>query len=169
MIPHLDDRLPIWPIDMTAVLFGRINNPEWILAPHARNLGAHFQLEPCFAYGRVEPLPVLAQLTAAYMCLADNAVPDSRRRAENAVVCMAKNKLDLEFMRHLPLGVAAPLREAARTCQLMPAGNWSTTAYRLMDRQDLAEGVSSVPDRLYSDGYVTVKAALVSDVQYPCG
>lgn len=157
-IQYLDDRLPAWPIDMTAVLFGRINTPDWSLTPHPRNLGQHFNLTPSFALGRIEPLPSLAQLTMLYMCLADNTVKDSRKRAENALTALVtKLNTSTDILGLFPLGLASPIREAARTCQLAPAGNWTSAAYRLIDRNDLAEAVSNRSDRLVNDGYLSVR------------
>jgi anaphase-promoting complex subunit 1 len=130
-------------------------------ANYPRNLGAHFDLVPSFALGRIEPLPALSRLTALYMCLADATVKDSRKRAENAIAALVGmgSVADLGLV---PLGLAAPIREAARTCQLAPAGNWTGAAYRLIDRNDLAEGVSATPDRIGGDGYLSVRDAMVS-------
>lgn len=75
---------------------------------------------------------------------------------------MVMSRLGPEFLDRLPLGIAAPLREAARTCQLAPPGDWPLTAYRAIGRNDLAASASDAPDLLYSDGYKPVKDFIVS-------
>jgi anaphase-promoting complex subunit 1 len=162
-VKHLDDRLPAWPIDMSAVLFGRINNPEWSLAPLPRNLGAHFGLQPSFALGRSEPLPALARMTTLYIALADASVKETGKRAANALsTLVSMGDVTVESLGLYPLGLAAPIREAARTCQLAPSGNWQPAAYRLIDRNDLAEGVGSGSVRFTNDGYLSTKDTIVS-------
>ena len=66
------------------------------------------------------------------------------------------------ILEHLPFGLAVPLREAARTAQLSPAGDWPVAAYRIIGREDLAEGMSNPPDPLASREYGSVKDFLVS-------
>ncbi|KAI0790915.1 hypothetical protein C8Q75DRAFT_758459 [Abortiporus biennis] len=50
------------------------------------------------------------------------------------------------FINGLPPGLAAPIREAMRTCQLSPRGNWPASMYWLIGRNDLAEGVENNPN-----------------------
>jgi anaphase-promoting complex subunit 1 len=95
------------------------------------------------------------------MALSDAKVPDSRKRAENALHLMVKSQIGPEFLRLLPIGIAAPLREAIRTCQLSPSGEWPVGAYQLTGRNDLAEGVGSSPDQLSNGGYKAAKEWLV--------
>lgn len=66
------------------------------------------------------------------------------------------------IMDRLPFGLAVPLREVARTCQLSPAGDWPIAAYKLIGRNDLAEGMSNQPDPLTNHGYRSVRDHLVS-------
>jgi len=121
-----------------------------------------FGIAPGFAYGRLDPLLSLGHLTAIYRCLADNTVLETQKRAENAMFLMVTSRLGSEFMNHLPIGLAAPLREAARTCQLAPPGDWPLTAYHAIGRNDLAASASDAPDLLFSDGYRPVKDFIVS-------
>jgi anaphase-promoting complex subunit 1 len=87
----VDDRLPVWPPDMTAMFYGRINNPDWKLPWYdIRKLASQFKLSPSYAYGRLEPLAYLRQLTLIYRCLADKTIEDSRKRAENAMHLMVE-------------------------------------------------------------------------------
>ena len=159
----VDDRLPVWPSDMTAMFYGRINNPEWKLPWYdIRKLSSQFKLSPSYAYGRLEPLAYLRQLTLIYQCLADKMVEDSRKRAENAMHLMVSHKIGQGFLNVLPIGLAAPLREAARVCQLAPGQDWPAAAYEFVGRNDLAEGANVNPGLLTANGYRPVKEFLVS-------
>lgn len=161
----VDDRLPVWPPDMTAMFYGRINNPEWKLPWYnIRKLSSQFKLVPSYAYGKHEPLAYLRQLTLIYQCLADKTVEDSRKRAENAMHLMVSHKVGLVFLNLLPIGLAAPLREAARTCQLAPGQDWPAAAYEFVGRNDLAEGANANPGLLNANGYRAVKEFLVSNL-----
>jgi anaphase-promoting complex subunit 1 len=121
-----------------------------------------FGITPGFAYGRLDPLLSLDHLTAIYRCLADNTIVETQKRAENAMFRMVTSRLGPEFMSRLPIGLAAPLREAARTCQLSPPGDWPLAAYHAIGRNDLAASASDAPDLLFSDGYKQIKDFIVS-------
>jgi anaphase-promoting complex subunit 1 len=151
---------------MTAMFYGRINNPEWKLPWYdIRKLSSQFKLVPSYAYGRLEPLAYLRQLTLIYQCLADKTVEDSRKRAENAMHLMVNHKVGPGFLNLLPIGLAAPLREAARTCQLAPGQDWPAAAYEFVGRNDLAEGANANPGLLNTNGYRAVKEFLVSNLE----
>jgi anaphase-promoting complex subunit 1 len=165
----VDDRLPVWPPDMTAMFYGRINNPDWKLPWYdIRKLSSQFKLSPSYAYGRLEPLAYLRQLTLIYRCLADKTVEDSRKRAENAMHVMVSHQIGSTFLNVIPLGLAAPLREAARTCQLAPGQDWPANAYEFIGRNDLAEGASANPGLLNTNGYRVTKEFLVSSLAGGC-
>ena len=162
----VDDRLPVWPPDMTAMFYGRINNPEWKLPWYdIRKLSSQFKLAPSYAYGKLEPLAFLRQLTLIYQCLADKTVEDSRKRAESAMHLMVSHRVGLGFLNLLPIGLAAPLREAARTCQLAPGQDWPAAAYEFVGRNDLAEGASATSGPMNTNGYRAVKEFLVSNLE----
>lgn len=74
---------------------------------------------------------------------------------------MVHHKIGPDLLRHLPLGVSSPLREATRTGQLSPSGEWPIGAYQLIGRDDLAEGVGSSAELMNNGGYKTVKEWLV--------
>jgi anaphase-promoting complex subunit 1 len=153
---------------MSAILYGHLNNPEWNVPwMQSYRLAAQHKVIPSLEYGRLEPLIHLRQLTSVYAALSDNKIADSRKRAENALHLMVKVQIGLDFLRLLPLGIAAPLREAIRTCQLSPSGEWPVGAYQLTGRNDLAEGVGASPDQLFNGGYRSVKEWLVSVRSYP--
>ncbi|KAG6853861.1 hypothetical protein C0991_000622 [Blastosporella zonata] len=153
----VDDRLPVWPPDISAILYGRISNPEWQVPWDTQEVAVRFGIAPAFIYGQLNPLVSLQHLTDIYKCLADKNVPQTQKRAENAIFLMVNAKLGSEFLSRLPIGIAAPLREAARTCQLAPPGDWPLAAYRAIGRNDLAASADDAPEVLFSDGYKPVK------------
>ncbi|KAJ7468501.1 hypothetical protein FB451DRAFT_1136619 [Mycena latifolia] len=155
---QVDDRLPVWPPDVSAILYGRISNPDWQVPWHdTQHIAARFHISPSFAFGRLDPLSTLKKLTSIYKCLADNAEPSSQKRAENAILLMVELNIEPAFLNRLPLGVLSPIREAARTCQLAPPSDWPLEAYRAVGRNDVAASASQAPDLLFGDGYKSVK------------
>lgn len=127
-------------------------------------MAQRFQIDPSFAYGRSDPLTALQQLTPIYKSLADNVVSSSSKRAENAIYALVTSQVSQEFLDRLPLGISAPLREAARTCQLAPPPDWPLAAYEAIGRDDVAASASRPPDMLLSDGYGSVKDFLVRSI-----
>ncbi|KAJ7631908.1 hypothetical protein DFH06DRAFT_1479779 [Mycena polygramma] len=155
---QVDDRLPVWPPDVSAILYGRISNPDWQVPwPDTQYMATRFHLVPSFAFGRIEPLSTLSKLTSLSKCLADSSEPSSQKRAENAILRMVELRIGPEFLNRLPLGVLSPIREAARTCQLAPPSDWPLEAYRVVGRNDVAASASQAPDLLFGDGYKSVK------------
>lgn len=166
-IRYLDERVPVWPPDISAILYGRISNPEWRVPFHdALQMALRFEIPLSFEYGRLDPLESLNRLTAVYKCLSDSKVTSSQKRAENAIYLMVTSGIDSEFLDRLPLGIAAPLREAARTCQLAPPSDWPLAAYRAIGRDDVATSAYHTPDMLFKDGYRPVKEFTVSLFTY---
>jgi anaphase-promoting complex subunit 1 len=160
-IELLDDRLPVWPPDMSAVLYSRISNPEWKAPWHDElRVQTLAEINPSFAFGSSEFLQHLDDLTRVYVCLA-NAEGDSRMRAENVIRFLADTKR-LADLERLPLGLAAPVREAARTCQLSPPADWTPAAYSMIGRNDLAATATKAPDLLFNDGYRAPKEYIVN-------
>ncbi|KAJ7145992.1 hypothetical protein C8R44DRAFT_656033 [Mycena epipterygia] len=155
---QVDDRLPVWPPDVSAILYGRISNPDWQVPWHdTQHIATRFHIAPSFAFGRFDPLHTLKKLTSLYKCLADSAEPSSQKRAENAILLMVELNIGPDFLNRLPLGVLSPIREAARTCQLAPPSDWPLEAYRAVGRNDVAASASQAPDLLFGDGYKAVK------------
>ncbi|EPQ55810.1 hypothetical protein GLOTRDRAFT_138586 [Gloeophyllum trabeum ATCC 11539] len=150
----IDDRLPVWPSDMTAILYGRIHRPDWKVQEFkGYQLAVPFNIAPAYIYGQVDPLMRLRRLTSLYMCLADDQMPNSRIRAENAMSLLVSWQSGKNYTARLPLGVASPLEEAARSCQLSPPKDWPAHGYRLIGRNDLAEQQSSSRDALSKNAY----------------
>ncbi|KAI5993715.1 hypothetical protein F5J12DRAFT_858509 [Pisolithus orientalis] len=121
----LDDRIPVWPPDMTAVLYGRLSNPDWKFLPYeSPRLASLFDIQPSRAELTVETL----------------------------IQTWGTAKKGFLFLDRLPLGIAAPLREAIRTCQLSPPGNWRSEHYELVGRRDLAFSVAKVQPVHFQQG-----------------
>ncbi|TBU29489.1 hypothetical protein BD311DRAFT_777411 [Dichomitus squalens] len=158
---YIDDRLPVWPADMSSILYGRINNPEWTLPwLESWNLHTLYGYPAAFVFGRQEPLTHLQALNRIYMALSDGKTPDIRKRAEAGLRAMEETGITPTILQNLSLGVSAPLREALRTAQLSPAGDWSVPIYQLIGRNDLAEGFSSNPAVFANSGYRSVREIL---------
>jgi anaphase-promoting complex subunit 1 len=134
-----------------------------------QHIVTRFAITPALAYGVCDPLHALHRLSLLYNTLSDGKVRDGQTRAENVVYQMVAQQQQGQggaaagdVWAALPLGIAAPLREAARTCQLAPPGNWPLEAYRLIGRNDLATSALKNPDTFISDGYKTRKEFIVS-------
>ncbi|KAJ7484095.1 hypothetical protein B0H11DRAFT_1806991 [Mycena galericulata] len=165
---QVDDRLPVWPSDVSAILYGRISNPEWQVPWHdTQHMAGRFHVSPSFAFGRIDPLTTLSKLTTIYKCLADPAEPSSQKRAENAILRMVEMHIGPDLLNRLPLGVLSPIREAARTCQLAPPGDWPLEAYRAVGRNDVAASASQIPDMPFGDGYKAVKDFINPSIPRP--
>ncbi|KAF8885664.1 hypothetical protein BD779DRAFT_1533052 [Infundibulicybe gibba] len=149
-----DDRVPVWPTDLAAILYGKLHNPEWKMP--SLDVAERFQIQISYPFGRPDAT-WLELLESLYSSLADGEVPQSQKRAENTISLLVKLKLENGFLNRLPLGVAAPLREAARTCQLAPPGDWPLAAYRAICRDDLAASASDSQSMLFRAGYRSLK------------
>lgn len=171
----LDDRIPVWPPDMAAILYGRISNPDWRFPSYETpRLASLFDIQPSFAFGNGEPLLSLQRLTTAYLCLADNGVASTHKRAELTVETLVRTwgtaKRGLFFLDSLPLGIAAPLREAIRTCQLSPPSHWHSEHYELIGRRDLAFSVAKVQPVNFQQGvYRSAETYMVGHLCRPIG
>lgn len=103
-----------------------------------------------------DPFPLARQLTMVYDRIRDSRGLSARDRAEQTVAAMVSVGLTSDVLRRVPFGVAAPLREALRTCQFYPPKDWSTEAYILIDRKDLAQMKAGGPPRFgfgFGDAY----------------
>lgn len=162
MIAHLDDRLPVWPNDIFATLYGKLNCPE--LKIPDRNLWEDLlppDKPPSFVFNLVDPAAQFSKLVSLYHHIV-SINPDTRRRAEYGLRLMVRDGYE-PTLECLPPGLAAPLREVLRTCQLSPSGSWPIPAYQLVGRNDLAEGLSKSSYPLHTSGYRSVKDYIVSN------
>ncbi|OSD04091.1 hypothetical protein PYCCODRAFT_1364791 [Trametes coccinea BRFM310] len=167
VLDHVYERLPIWPPDMTAILYGRLNNPDWKIPwVSSYGLSLRFDLEGSYAFGRWDPLQRSAALTTLCNTLTEKywegKALDTRSRAIAALQFMDMLQLKVRDLERLPLGIAAPAREALRTCQLGPSGDWTVSAYNLIGRNDLAEGFTDKPLVTVNNGYRSVREFLLS-------
>uniref|UniRef100_A0A8H8CEQ4 Anaphase-promoting complex subunit 1 n=1 Tax=Psilocybe cubensis TaxID=181762 RepID=A0A8H8CEQ4_PSICU len=153
-LSYLDDRIPVWPPDLSAILYGRVSTPDWKVPWHdVQHIVTRFSITPSLEYGVCDPLHELHELSLLYNTLSDGKVTDTQQRAENVVYQMVAQNGGQDVSVALPLGIAAPLREAARTCQLAPPSNWPLEAYRAIGRNDLAASAYQNPEVFITDGY----------------
>ncbi|KXN83985.1 Anaphase-promoting complex subunit 1 [Leucoagaricus sp. SymC.cos] len=154
---HLDDRIPVWPPDISAIFYGRLSNPEWKVPWHdTSQIAARFGVQASYEYGRRDPLNALRDLSALYSYLTDGQTPDIRTRAERAILLLIGRRGE-KLLDSLPLGIAAPIREAARTCQLAPPPAWPLQAYMTIGRNDLAASVDETVEQFNRDGFKSKK------------
>ncbi|THH30259.1 hypothetical protein EUX98_g3917 [Antrodiella citrinella] len=168
-IEHVDNRLPVPPMDFWSICSARLNGSE----PTNPLLGAWktaalFGLDPSIAFGNSDPLIRLRRLDKVYTTMSESKVEETRKRAEGAISLYARFRQEnvIDAIEDLPIGIAAPLKEAVRTCQLSPSGSWTAAVYRLIGRSDLAEGVSSAPDAAV-EGYKSIKDYLSPTFRRP--
>ncbi|PPQ90258.1 hypothetical protein CVT25_013083 [Psilocybe cyanescens] len=155
---YLDDRIPVWPPDLSAILYGRVSTPDWKVPWHdVQHIVTRFSITPSLEYGVCDPLQELHELSLLYNTLSDGKITDSQKRAENVIYQMVAQNGGQDVSSSLPLGIAAPLREAARTCQLAPPSNWPLEAYRAIGRNDLAASAQQNPEVFITDGYKSRK------------
>ncbi|KAH8084916.1 hypothetical protein BXZ70DRAFT_995193 [Cristinia sonorae] len=156
---HLDHRLPVPPLDFWSLAFARLENTA-TTSPWTNTwkLASQFGITPSFAFGQVDALIRMRRLHSVFVAMGDSKVEDSRKRAENAIHLYSQftQAATIDAIEDLPIGIAAPLKEAVRTSQLSPSGSWSAAVYKLIGRTDLAEGVSSTSD-VTIEGYRSIK------------
>ncbi|KDR78406.1 hypothetical protein GALMADRAFT_224779 [Galerina marginata CBS 339.88] len=158
---YLDDRIPVWPPDLSAILYGRVSTPDWKVPWHdVQHIVSRFSITPSLEYGVCDPLHELHELSLLYNTLSDGKTTDSQKRAENVIYQMVNQNGGKDVSSSLPLGIAAPLRESARTCQLAPPVNWPLEAYRAIGRNDLAASATQNPDVFINDGYKSRKESM---------
>jgi anaphase-promoting complex subunit 1 len=144
--------------DMLSALFARIAFPE--KASESMEFKAPGPVS--YAFGKVDLFEFQRNLESCYTPLADmDPLQDTRKRAVRAISRMTMLKYGREFLQHLPLAIAMPLREAARTCQINPPQDWNRDALRFVGRNDLAGFADGDGEPFFKDGYRTVKDHLV--------
>ncbi|GAA5920093.1 hypothetical protein JCM1841_004092 [Sporobolomyces salmonicolor] len=107
---------------------------------------------PSLYYGlSSEPLVLTSQILEIYSRLSPSASPPTispsasttTSRAQSAVLHMHSLGWTSSDLARLQLGVALPLREAVRMCQLEAPEGWSAGAYALIGRRDLERQAKS--------------------------
>ena len=148
------------PMDFLSTLYSRFAQPE------TKNNSLEASLSrpiSSYALGGLDPHPIMRLFTNLFSTLSDVTQQSTRKRAEATVLMMANERMGKDFLNLLPLSIAVPLREAARTCQLGPPSEWPAVAYEFVGRNDLTESGKTNGDFMFNDGYLTVKDHLVSN------
>ncbi|GAA5888864.1 hypothetical protein JCM5296_005019 [Sporobolomyces johnsonii] len=109
-------------------------------------------LSPSLYYGlSAQPLVLTSQILEIYSLLSPSAssstispsASTTTTRAQSAVLRMHALGWTSSDLARLQLGVALPLREAIRMCQLDAPEGWSAGAYALIGRRDLERQAKS--------------------------
>lgn len=141
--PSSPSNLPSHPPNilhrLASLLAGRSTGP-WV-PPH--DLAAHLDFSPSSFYGTVDPCRTTADILEIYERLSPHfhASESPSLRAQNAVLEMDRRGWTIERLEKVAFGVALPLREAIRLCQLEAPENWPPSAYELVRRPDLAQQI----------------------------
>jgi hypothetical protein len=129
--------LSLWPPDLTSMLYERLRASAPLQGPHGRNLGSHWNITPSYAHGKIETLPSLAYFSRVFMTITDPQSGNTRLRAQQAISTMLTLRTSETFC-DIPVSLAAPLLEAARTMQIIPVGGLPSDVYKLTRREDCA-------------------------------
>jgi len=139
--------------------------PSWTALGHISQL---FHFEPALQHGRTDPVKDMYKLFGVWECFSDATVPTARKRAENAMQVMVRLGINIDDLARMPYGIAQPIREALRTCQSVPSGDWPVQAYQLALRPDLAQMVIGDSTHVASrDSFRQVNKHLVSSCNMP--
>lgn len=146
------------PLDVSSALYSRLAQPE-----HKSTLleTTASRTNLSHAFGKIDPHPILREFTQLLTALSEIKQSDGRKRAEATVLMMAQRQFGSDYLSLLPLAFSAPLREAARTCQLSPPPDWPIHAYEFVGRTDLTESGKINGELIFNDGYRTMKDHLV--------
>ncbi|OCB86061.1 hypothetical protein A7U60_g6959 [Sanghuangporus baumii] len=149
------------PLDVSSALYARLAQPEH-KSTLLENTANRTNLS--HAFGRIDPHPILREFTQLFTVYSDIKQNDGRKRAEATVLMMAQRQFGFDYLNLLPLAFSAPLREAARTCQLGPPPDWPIHAYEFVGRTDLTESGKINGDLMFNDGYRSMKDHLKKGV-----
>lgn len=162
VVSHLDDKLPVSPPNALAALWDTIAQSSWSTSSDPGDKWTALlptDTISALAFGEIDPLGRFHALLHVYRELKDKDA-NTRQRAERALMTVLQERLSV--LDKLPIGPGAALREALRTCQQNPSGDWPLAAYQLVGRNDLAEGLTNSPEPLSAGGYRSVKDYIVS-------
>ncbi|KAF8335694.1 uncharacterized protein EI90DRAFT_2969281 [Cantharellus anzutake] len=123
---------------LNSVLGSSSHQGSHVILPSVYKL---YQLSPSLEYGTSSPTPLSESVISIYSALRGGDLDPSttRERAQSAVKKMADLHFSPADIDRLPLGLSAPIREAIKTCQLLPPSDWSQEAYLLIGRNDIAQ------------------------------
>ena len=128
--------------NLSHLLHGR-DHPRYL---RLSDLAPHFKSSPSLFYGTVRPTRLTTELLRIYEALSPPATTTgtatAAARAQQAVLAMDSLGWSPEFLSRLSFGIALPLKEAVRICQLDAPEGWPARAYHLIRRPDLAQQIS---------------------------
>lgn len=158
-VRKVDDRLPTWPQDACAYIHATLVNSkddrkEFQDISYVTNL---YEIEAPFTFGTQDPLKIIQDTVYLYFLLAEPRQASTPKRAEAGVKWLLQDGPGMQLLDKLPLGVAAPIREAVRTCQLTPPADWPLYMYTEIGRNDLAASASENLDGTVMEGYRPAK------------
>lgn len=163
-INKIDDRLPTWPQDATAYIHATLLNHREDRKDYRgiSYITTLYGIDPPHSFGSQDPLTIVQDTMHIYSLLAEPRQAPIQKRAEVGVKWLLQEGPGMQLLDRLPLGVAAPIREAVRTCQLSPPADWPLWMYTEIGRNDLAASASEHPDWMMTEGYRPAKALMVS-------
>lgn len=94
--------------------------------------------EPSEFYGRIKLCPLSSALVELYSLLSIQSSESPTARSQATVLRIHEFGWTRELIKNLSFGIALPLCEAIRLCQLEAPENWPSGAYELIRRDDLA-------------------------------
>lgn len=143
-----DSSLAIPPINLISTLQSILAGQDFqISSIILSNLTTSLSITPSNFYGPISPLAKTSQILNIYSSLSPSSgITNSVIRAQNAVLKIDELGWTLEDIGRLAFGIALPLREALRLCQLEAPENWRPSAYELISRPDLAKQIGGTSD-----------------------
>ncbi|KAJ3732770.1 hypothetical protein DFJ43DRAFT_1179954 [Lentinula guzmanii] len=100
------------------------------------------------------------------MKLADPDVKRNLKCPENIVRQMVVSGINKDFIAQLTLGIAGPLREAIRMCQMTPPTDWPQDAYKAISRDDVAHLYRSAKEYLVTKAATSGESETTTGVEY---
>lgn len=147
---------PVAPPDLAGYLYSSLGAATNSQAyPGLSSIPLLYNVTPSLEYGSQTPLSLTENLLAVYAALKDGPVLDpstTKERAHRAISVMLECHMSADDIDRLPFGIAAPLREALRTCQNTPPADWDREAYMLIGRNDIAKMISGASSDVFSFG-----------------
>lgn len=129
------DDLPVLGPSVFSFLYSRLSSAErtW------PNIVPGMVEKACLPFGARDPWGRTRRIDEIYSCFCDEDRKDARSRAEKVVETMVTLDFLSDELDDVPFGVAIPIRESLRLCQMIPPSEWPLSAYELLGRKDLAE------------------------------
>ena len=125
------------------------------------SIAKHYNISPSNFYGRLNPCHRTRTLQSicARLSPARTSIESPSVRSQNAILKMFARGWGREELEKVVFGVALPIWEAVRLCQLDAPENWPEGAYKIIRRDDLARQVGG---KLLSDSDKRAVSQIVS-------